>query len=236
MYFSFVKVKTLPKNIKSLSEDDRPREKMLQKGRRSLSTAELLAILIGSGTKELNAVQLSRLILQDCDNNLNKFAKLSIEDLTKFPGIGPAKAITIAAALEIGRRKKDTETTIYQITGSQSAFEILEPNLSDLNTEEFWVLFLNRGNRLIKKEMLTRGGIAGTVVDKRIILKKALDHQASGIIVAHNHPSGNCEPSIADKKLTQSLKEAVELLEMKLLDHLIITQSDYFSFSDEGLL
>ena len=219
------------KNIKSLSEDDRPREKMLQKGQQSLSNAELIALLIRSGTAEMNAVQLSQLMLRACNNNIGQFAKLSIDELTKFPGIGPAKAITITAALELGRRKQTASTKAYIISGSRTAFQVLEPHLADLNTEEFWVVFLNRGNRIIRKEMLTKGGISGTVVDKRTILKKALDCQASGIIVAHNHPSGNLKPSNADKLLTQSLKQAADLVEMKLLDHLIISQNGYFSFA-----
>jgi len=184
----------------------------------------------------MNAVQLSQLILKHCNNNLNKLATLSIADLTKFPGIGPAKAVTIAAALELGRRKKGSEVNEYRITSSTDAYQVLEPHLADLTTEQFWVMYLNRANIILGKEMMTKGGIAGTVVDKRVILKKAIEHQASGLVLAHNHPSGNLKPSQADLKLTTSLQAAAELMEMKVIDHIIITQTGYFSFADEGLL
>lgn len=225
------------KSIKSLNQDDRPREKMLLKGTHALSNAELIAILLGSGTKEFNAVELGQHILKQTNQSLHQLARYSIEELQQFPGIGPAKAVTIAAALELGRRRKLEANDQRQIVSdSQSAYQILEPHLSDLNVEEFWVLFLNRQNQIIKKQKVSSGGITGTVVDKRIILKEALLLNAVSMILAHNHPSGNLKPSQQDIQLTKEIVEAGDTMGIKVLDHIIITTTRYTSFADEGLL
>lgn len=223
--------------IKRWAEEDRPREKLLLKGKAALSEAELIAILIGSGNTEQSAVELSQHILMQCDNNLSCLAKLSVKDLQKFKGIGEAKAISIVAALEIGRRRKETEPTKRtKITSSNDGFELLRGDMMDLSHEEFWLILLKRNNEVIKKEMLSRGGVSGTVVDAKIIFKRALEETASGLILAHNHPSGNLKPSQEDINLTRRLKEAGKSLDISILDHLILTDSDYFSFADEGLL
>ncbi|MEP0984801.1 DNA repair protein RadC [Ekhidna sp.] len=223
--------------IKRWAEEDRPREKLLLKGKAALSDAELIAILIGSGNKDQTAVELSQHILKSCGNNLANLARLSIQDLQKFKGIGEAKAITIAAALEIGRRRKETEPEQRtKITSSKDAFHLLNENMMDLNHEEFWIIFLKRNNEVIKKEMLSRGGMSGTVVDAKIIYKRALEEAASGLILAHNHPSGNLKPSQEDITLTKKLKDAGKSLDISVLDHLILTDADYFSFADQGLL
>jgi DNA repair protein RadC len=217
--------------------EDRPREKLYQKGTSSLSDAELLAILIGSGTKSRSAVDLGRELLSMADNNLNSLGKLSISDLTKIRGIGNARAITIAAALELGRRRKLAELPeMPQIKCSRDVFELVNPVLSDLSHEEFWILFLNRSNRVINRMKLSQGGISGTVTDVRMIMKKAIENLASGIIVCHNHPSGNLNPSESDSRITQKIKEAGNLMDIQLLDHLIICEKDYYSFADNGLL
>ncbi|MFT4545371.1 MAG: DNA repair protein RadC [Bacteroidia bacterium] len=224
------------KGIKSWAEDDRPREKLLLKGRAALSDAELIAILIGSGSADETAVGLSKRILYSLDNRLSQLAKLSVKDLTQFKGIGEAKAISIIAALELGRRRKDTETSKrIKITGSQSAFDVVYPHLGDLNHEEFWVIFLNRANEVIGKENISKGGVSGTVVDPKVIFKQAVQFPASAIILAHNHPSGNLKPSQADHQLTKKLKEAGKALDIPVLDHLIIGERDYFSFVDESV-
>ena len=217
--------------------EDRPREKLYQKGTSSLSDAELLAILIGSGTRKRSAVDLGRELLQMADNNLNSLGKLSISDLTKIHGIGNARAVTIAAALELGRRRKLAEAPeAPQIKCSKDVFDILSPLLSDLAYEEFWILFLNRSNKVINRMKLSQGGISGTVTDIRIVLKKAIEYLASGIIVCHNHPSGNLNPSESDTRITQKIKEAGNIMDIQLLDHLIISEKDYYSFADNGLL
>ena len=222
-------------SIKNWAEEDRPREKLQQKGKHTLSEAELLAILIGSGTTNESAVKLCQKILKDVENNLNELGKLTIADLMKYKGIGEAKAITIIAALELGRRRQlaDVKEKI-QIKDSKDAYMNLAPLMADLPNEEFWVLFLNRSNKIVKKEKISIGGIAGTVADSKIIFKKAIDCLASGIIVCHNHPSGNLKPSQADIDLTRNLKEAAKMLDIQLLDHLIITDEGYYSFADEG--
>ena len=217
--------------------EDRPREKLYQKGTASLSDAELLAILIGSGTKARSAVDLGRELLSMADNNLNSLGKLSISDLTKIRGIGNARAVTIAAALELGRRRKLAEIPeMPQIKCSRDVFELVNPVLADLSYEEFWILFLNRSNRVINRMKLSQGGISGTVTDVRLIMKKAIENLASGIIVCHNHPSGNLSPSESDTRITQKIKEAGSLMDIQLLDHLIICEKDYYSFADNGLL
>ena len=224
-------------SIKNWADDDKPREKLLHKGRTVLSDAELIAILIGSGSKEESAVELSKRILASADNNLNELGKLSIKQLMQFKGIGEAKAISIAAALEIGRRRRgDGVEKIKKVTSSRDAFELLQPILGELPHEEFWIVYLNNSNKILFKEQLSKGGITGTLVDVRLVMKKALEQGAVGLILAHNHPSGALKPSQADKQLTKKLKSAAEVLDVKVLDHLIITQTTYYSFADEGIL
>ncbi len=226
-----------PLNIRDWNPEDRPREKLLLKGTSALSDAELIAILIGSGTANLSAVEVSKKILLQSNNNLNLLAKLSIKDLMKVKGIGEAKAITIVAALELGRRRKESDSEEKpKITTSKEAFDQLKGDMMDLPHEEFWVLFLNRAHRVTKKKRVSEGGVAGTVADPKIIYKLALEELASGVVVAHNHPSGNLQPSQSDIDLTKKLKEAGRFLEIQLLDHLIIAGHKYFSFADEGIV
>lgn len=224
-------------SLKFLAEDDRPREKFLLKGKNSLSDAELLAIIMGSGNREESAVELGRRILNSVDNNWHQLSLLSVQDLMKFKGVGEAKAISIATALEIGRRKSSQEVPEKKkISESKDAYQILKPYLSDLRTEEFWALFLNQNNKVIFQTQLTNGGISQSLVDIRILFKTALEHFSTAIIVAHNHPSGNLKPSHEDLKITKQISEAGKLMNISLLDHLIITQNAYFSFADESLL
>ncbi|KQM50047.1 RadC family protein [Chryseobacterium sp. Leaf201] len=224
-------------SIKFLAEDDRPREKFLQKGKNSLSDSELLAIIMGSGSKDETAVELGQKILASVDNNWHLLSLLSIQDLMKFKGVGQVKAISIATALEIGRRRARQEISeIKVISGSNDAYQIFKNQMSDLRTEEFWAIFLNQRNKIIHTAKLTEGGISQSIVDVRVLFKTALDHFSTGIIVAHNHPSGNLKPSREDIDITQKIKEAGKILGIQLLDHLIITQNSYFSFSDDGIL
>ena len=223
-------------NILSWAEEDRAREKLLLKGKAVLSDAELIAILIGSGTRELSAVDLSKLILQSVNNNLNELAKLSINDLMKFKGIGDAKAISIAAALELGRRRKESESLKKQkITSSADVYEAIRPYLMDLQHEQFWIILLNRANEVIRPQQISIGGVSGTVADPKIIFKAAIEHLASAIILVHNHPSGNLTPSQADKELTKKVKAGGQTLDIPVLDHLIFSNNGYFSFADEGI-
>tara|TARA_B100000809_G_scaffold112451_1_gene110962 strand:- start:979 stop:1677 length:699 start_codon:yes stop_codon:yes gene_type:complete len=223
--------------IKTWAEEDRPREKLSLKGKNTLSDAELVAILIGSGNKNESAVELSKKILASINNNLNKLGKLSINDLTRFNGIGEAKAISIIAALELGRRRKDSEIEKRSIIkSSKDAYNIIADVLSDLPHEEFWVLYLNRKNEVIKKENISKGGVSGTIADSKIIFKSAIEQLASAIILCHNHPSGSLTPSAADLSLTKKLKETGIMLDTPVLDHLIIGEKDYFSFADENLM
>lgn len=223
--------------IKSWAEEDRPREKLLLKGRQALSDAELLAILIGSGSREASAVGLSQKILQSVHQQLPELGKLNIEELKKFKGIGEAKAITITAALELGRRRQLTDIREKpQVKSSQDAFNAIAPLIMDLAQEEFWILLLNRANRILSRERISTGGISGTVVDARVIFSKALIGNACSLILFHNHPSGNLNPSQADINLTQKLKKAGEHLDIAVLDHLIIGESGFYSFADEGIL
>jgi DNA repair protein RadC len=224
-------------SIKNWSQDDQPREKLRDKGKAALSDAELVAILIGSGNRDESAVALCKRILASVDNNLNALGKLSIKQLMEFKGIGEAKAITIAAAMELGRRRRG-EDALYQqkITSSMSVFELMQPILGELPHEEFWIIYMNNSNKVIQKDQLSKGGITGTLVDVRLVLKKALEVGATGIILVHNHPSGTLKPSEADKQLTKKLKAAGESLDIKVLDHLIITEKAYFSFADDNLL
>jgi DNA repair protein RadC len=224
-------------SIKFWAEDDRPREKMILKGRESLSDAELLAILLGSGSKNESAVDLSKRMLQSVDNHLNSLGKMSLKQLITFKGVGEAKAVTIAAAMELGRRRRmEDARQLPKISTSKTVFEIMHPLLYDLPHEEFWVLYLNNSNKVIYKSLLSKGGITGTVVDLRLIFKTALEQHAVGIILCHNHPSGRLEASEADKKITQKIKTAAVHLEIHLMDHLIITETSYLSFADQGIL
>lgn len=224
-------------NIKSWAAEDRPREKLVLKGKATLSDAELIAILLGTGTSKQSAVDLAKNILQAVNNDLNELARLTVKDLMKIKGIGEAKAITIISALELGRRRKDFQAEEKpKIGGSADAFEILKADLLDIPHEAFWILLLNRANRVIKKHQISQGGVAGTVADPKIIFKIAVEELACGIILAHNHPSGNLTASQADIDLTKKLKESGKLLDIQVLDHIIIAGKKYFSFADEGLL
>lgn len=224
-------------SIKHWNEDDRPREKLLLKGRLALSDAELIAILIGSGSRNESAVSLSQRILAAVDNNLNELGKSTINDLTKFKGIGQAKAIAIIAAMELGRRRRVSDVMERkQISSSKTVFDFFQPIIGELPHEEFWILYLNNSNKIIKSERLSKGGITGTLVDVRLVYKEALQAGATAIILAHNHPSGTLKPSQPDIKLTKKLKAAGESLDIKVLDHLIVTEKAYFSFADENLL
>lgn len=223
--------------IKLLAEDDRPREKFLLKGKSSLSDSELLAIIMGSGSRDETAVELARTILSSVNNNWHQLSLLSSKELMKFKGIGEAKAISIISALEIGRRKADQEIPENPvIINSDNAYILLKNQLSDLRTEEFWGIFLNQSNKVNHIAQLTQGGISQSIVDVRILFKTALDHFSTGIIIAHNHPSGSLKPSREDLNITQKIKEAGKTLSIQLLDHIIVTQDSYFSFSDAGLL
>ena len=216
-------------SIKNWSDDDKPREKLVQKGRSVLSDAELIAILIGSGSRAESAVELSKRILASVDNNLNELGRLSIKQLMTFKGIGEAKAVSIAAALEVGRRRRGEDAAkIDKIGSSQDVYHLLQPILGDLEHEEFWILFLNNSNKVLHKAQLSKGGITGTLVDVRLVMKQAIELGAVAIILAHNHPSGTLRPSAADKQITQKLKTASETLDVKVLDHLIITQKSYY--------
>ncbi len=225
------------RSIKFWAEDDRPREKMLLKGKTSLSDAELIAILIGSGNKKESAVALSKRILGSINNNLNTLGKLTVNDLKKFNGIGEAKAISIITALELGRRRRLEEALVLpKITSSKNVFNFMQPLIGELNHEEFWVVYLNNSNKVLFKELLSKGGLTGTLVDVRLVFKKAIELFATAIILCHNHPSGKLKPSMADKSITNKLKLAGETLDIKVLDHLIITENAYFSFADENLI
>ena len=227
--------KSLP--INEWAEDDRPREKLLLKGRAALSDAELLAILISTGTRDESALSLSMKILQLTENNLNELGRLTITDYRRIKGIGEAKALTLIAALELGRRRKHAESQKrVQITCSRDSYEVLYPFLSDLHHEEFWIILLNRNNKILGQKRISEGGISGTVVDSRLIFKPGIELLASSIILCHNHPSGQLTPSNADIQLTRKLKEAGKLLDINILDHLIIGDNSYFSFADDGML
>lgn len=224
-------------SIKNWSHDDRPREKLRDKGKAALSDAELVAILIGSGSRNESAVQLCQRILASTSNNLSALGKLSLKQLTEFKGIGEAKAITIIAALELGRRRRVEEALQqHKIDSSQSVFELMQPVIGELAHEEFWILYLNNSNKVLQKNQLSKGGITGTLVDVRLVLKTAIEVGAVGIILTHNHPSGTLKPSEADKQITKKLKTAGDSLDIKVLDHVIITEKAYFSFADEGIL
>ena len=224
-------------SIKNWSEDDQPREKLLNKGKEVLSDAELVAILISSGNRSESAVDLCKRILSTTNNNLSELGRLTTTQLMNFKGIGQAKAVSIVAALELGRRRRGSEALERKkITSSRSVFELMQPIIGELPHEEFWIIYVNNSNKVIQKNQLSKGGITGTLVDVRLALKIALEVGAVGLILTHNHPSGTLNPSKADRELTRKLKIASESLDMKVLDHLIITEKSYFSFADENLL
>ena len=224
-------------NIKDWAAEDRPREKLLSKGPRVLTDAELIAILIGSGNLEETAVELSKRILQSTGNNLSELSKKGIDHLKTFNGIGEAKAVSIVAALELGKRSKEADVFIRKkITDSNDAAEYFMPLMADLNHEEFWVMLLNRGNKIIDTFMVSRGGVSGTLIDVRLIMKSAIEKLASTIILCHNHPSGTLQASDADLDITRKIKDAAKLMDISVLDHLIIGRNSYLSLADEGLL
>ncbi len=223
--------------ILSWAEADRPREKLLMKGKAALSDAELIAILIGSGTTSLSAVDVGKALLKAANHNLNELARFSLNDLKKIPGIGEAKAVTIMSALELGRRRKEADSLKReQIRSSQDAYQCIRAELLDLPHEEFWVILMNRANMVLKKVPISKGGVSGTVADPKIIFKVALESSASSLILVHNHPSGNLQPSEADKRLTRKMVEGGKMLDLPVLDHLIFTNHGYYSFADEGML
>jgi len=222
--------------ITNWSEDDKPREKLMLKGKSALSDAELIAILIGSGSRNESAVDLSKRILASVAHNLNSLGKLSMAQLMEFKGIGEAKAISIIAAMELGRRRRGEEAVeLTKVTSSKTVFEIMQPIIGELPHEEFWILYLNNSNKVIFKAQISVGGITGTIVDVRLVFKMALEKGATALILCHNHPSGTLIPSDADKQITKKLKLAGESLDVKVLDHLIVTETKYFSFVDEGI-
>lgn len=224
-------------HIKAWAEEDRPREKLMLKGKAALSDAELLAIILGSGNREETAVDLARRMLNQCKNNWHELSRLGLNELCKFKGIGEAKAISIITALEIGSRKAhQLALEKPKVTGSKDCFDLFHPKIADLNTEEFWVMYLNQGNRVISIEKLSSGGLTQTVVDKRLIFKSAFEKNATAVILAHNHPSGNLTPSAADRQITDEIKKAGDIVGVQLLDHLIVTSGSYYSFIDEGML
>ncbi|MDX1350483.1 MAG: DNA repair protein RadC [Putridiphycobacter sp.] len=224
-------------SIKNLAADDRPREKLMQHGYTALSNSEILGILIGSGTKDKSAVQVCQDILNHVDGDLNKLAKLTVKDLQKFKGIGEAKAISIVAALELGRRRKsETIKAKPTVKSSKDAFQFLSHRFTDLNHEEFHIILLSRSNTIKNAALISKGGLSGTVADGKLIFKKALEESASAIILCHNHPSGNLKPSQADIQLTKKLKDFGAMIDLPVLDHIIFTDNNYFSFADEGLL
>ncbi|RZK79729.1 MAG: DNA repair protein RadC [Pedobacter sp.] len=223
--------------IKNWAEADRPREKLMLHGRRQLTDAELIAILIGSGNRNESAVELSKRILAHYSNDLDALGKTTVAELSKFKGVGQAKAIAIVAGLELGRRRKELAgNDLIKITSSKDAFNILFPIFSDLNHEEFWILILNRANLVINKQLISKGGMAGTIADPKMIFKVALESNAAAIILAHNHPSGNLKPSQEDISLTKKMVASGMMLDLPVLDHIIVANNSYYSFGDEGLI
>ena len=225
------------KPITSWSLDDRPREKLIEKGNKALSDAELIAILLGSGSREESAVDLAKRLLSYSRNNLNQLARLSLHELQSFKGIGEAKSVNIATALELGRRRRlEKALEVKKITSSKAAFEIMQPIIGDLNHEEFWIIFLDNSNKINATHQISKGGFTGTLVDIRLVFKKALELSSTGLILCHNHPSGKLKPSESDKHLTHKINEAGKVMDIKILDHLVLTEKSYFSFADEGIL
>ncbi len=223
--------------IKAWAEADRPREKLLQQGRRQLTNAELIAILIGSGSRNETAVDLSKRILVSCQNDLDKLSQLGVKELSRFKGIGEAKAISIVAALELGRRRRGAQPAeLQKIKSSKDAHRIIKADLADLPHEEFWILLLNRANVLMGKQFLSRGGQAGTVVDPKMIFKMALEYSAASVVLVHNHPSGNLKPSNSDISITKNLMALGKMMEIVVYDHLIVYNDDFISLADEGYL
>lgn len=224
-------------SIKNWSQEDQPREKLMTKGTSALSNAELMAILIRSGSENQSAVDLCKRILEANDQKINLLAQQDIRTLKQFKGIGEAKAIIIIAALELGKRRRFEEAkAIPRVSSSKSVFEIMQPLIGDLKHEEFWMLMLNNDQRIIGKSQLSSGGLTSTIVDVRILFKRALEAMATSIILVHNHPSGQLKPSASDKEITHKIKEAGKVLDIKLLDHIIVTQHDYLSFADENII
>ena len=223
--------------IKSWAEGDRPREKLLLNGRHTLSDAELIAILIRTGIKNHSAVEVAKQILHQCNNNLSELSRLNVKELARFKGMGTVKAITVVAALELGRRRRESEAAKKEIISSSADIVgLMQPQMSDLVHEEFWLILLNRANHVITKLSISKGGISGTVVDPRLVFKAAIEHHASGIILCHNHPSGNVKPSSEDINLTKKLRDAGKNLEINVLDHIIIAGASFYSFADEGII
>ncbi len=224
-------------SIKFWAEDDRPREKLLLKGKNALSDAELMAILLRSGDRKKTAVDLAKDILQTASNNLIELSKFGVDDFLKFKGIGEAKALSIISALELGRRRRGAEILQKEkISSSKDVFDLFQPIMEDYKYESFWILLLNRANKIIKKIQVSDGGVSGTIADPKRIFKHSIENEASGIILCHNHPSGNIKPSEADIKLTKKIKKGGELLDINVLDHIIIGEENYFSFADENIL
>jgi len=227
----------MPTTIKAMPVYERPREKLLNRGRDAISNTELIALLIGSGTKSKSAIEIASNILRDSNNDLHELARKSISDLKKFKGIGDAKAILIYAALELGRRKPLVDSTVTpRLTCSRLCYEFLYPFFADLGHEEFYAVFVNRRNKVLSVRQISKGGLTGTVADGKVIFQKALEAKATGIILAHNHPSGSADPSPADMHLTKSMHKFGVMIDLQILDHLIITDNNYFSFADEGIL
>lgn len=223
--------------IKNWAADDRPREKLVAKGKEALSDSELLAILINTGSGKDTAVDLAKKVLQLCESNLSELGKLSLEELTEVKGIGDAKAITIVAAMELGRRRQVGDLPNREkVVNSREAALYLQTVLKDYTHEVFAVLFLNSGSKVLSYEILSYGGLSQTIVDPKIVFKRALALKAASIIVSHNHPSGNLRPSRADEAITQRLAEGAKILDIKIIDHIIVSDEGYFSFADEGLL
>jgi DNA repair protein RadC len=223
-------------SIKHWAKEDQPREKLLAKGKQSLSDAELLAILIGSGSRGESALTLCQKILNKFDNNLNKLAKATFQEIKGFKGIGDAKAIVVTAALELSKRRQFSMDEVAQVKKSEDAFKIIAPILMDLPHEEFWLLLLSRSNRVLEKKKISVGGLTSTVVDPRIIFKIAIDYQASGLVLAHNHPSGQLRPSDSDHLVTKKIVEAGKLFDITVMDHIIVAENQYYSFADHGQL
>lgn len=223
--------------IKSWALEDRPREKMMQKGISALSDTELIAVLLGNGHKNQSAIDLARALLMEANQNLHNLAQKDLNDLMKMRGIGPAKAISILAAIELGRRRTQQQLDeVLTISSSNDVASYFISKLGDLPHEEFWVLYLNRANRVIFTQRLSQGGIAGTVIDIRILMKEALSRLASSMIVCHNHPSGNLKPSTQDISITMKIRDASKLIDVPLLDHLVVSNAGFYSFADEGIL
>lgn len=224
-------------SIKSWSEEDRPREKLILKGRHNLSNAELIAILLGSGSREASAVELAKILLRDVEEDLDKLGKKDLKSFLKYKGIGEAKAVSIIAALELGRRRSASGVKKkIKITSSDIAYQEILPFLQDLSVEEFWIILVDRANQILLKERISIGGVSSTLVDPKMLFKVAIENLASGIILVHNHPSGNLKPSQADIKLTQKIADGAKLMDISILDHLIVTDHGYFSFADEDLM